>query len=136
MIVTVLCLNRNNFISAWKNRQHSINLGNSRNSWIKGTSPLTSLKLASSFLLHHLHSHPYRSLHARRICTSFPCNLIGCSVVNGGSDDGQAKRYIYTIFKVQELERNKPLVMIHADNTIKFVIFYSTVKKRFRGQRV
>src|SRR3989337_3834843 len=114
MIVTVLCLNRNNFISAWKNRQHSINLGNSRNSWIKGTSPLTSLKLASSFLLHHLHSHPYRSLHACRICNSFPCNVIGCSVVNGGSDDGQAKGSIYAVFKVQEFGRTKALARIQA----------------------
>src|SRR3990170_7231726 len=136
MIVTVLCLNRNNFISAWKNRQHSINLGNSRNSWIKGTSPLTSLKLASSFLLHHLHSHPYRSLHARRICNSFPCNIIGCSVVNGGSDDGQAEGYIHAVFKVQEFEWNEPLVVIHADNTIKFAILYSPVKKGIRRQRV
>src|SRR3989337_3806263 len=106
MIVTVLCLNRNNLIAAWKNRQHSINLGNSRNSWIKGTSPLTSLKLASSFLLHHLHSHPYRSLHACRICNSFPCNVIGCAVVNRCADNGQPKRYIHAVFKVQEFERN------------------------------
>ena len=45
-------------------------------------------------------------------------NVVGSAVINRCADYGQAQGYVNAVVKMQQFERNKTLVMIHADNHV------------------
>ncbi len=68
------------------------------------------------------------------IGNAFAGDVIGSAVVNRGPDDGQSQGYINPVFKVQELQRDKPLVVVHADHDV-IAPLRGIVKERISGIR-
>src|SRR3546814_3745699 len=56
--------------------------------------------------------------HGTRIGLSLSSNVKGSAVVGRGADDGETKRHINALIKMQRLERDQRLVVIHAERDV------------------
>src|SRR3546814_2672154 len=62
--------------------------------------------------------HFYGCDHGTRIGLSLSSNVKGSAVVGRGADDGETKRHINALIKMQRLERDQRLVVIHAERDV------------------
>src|SRR6266571_3298040 len=69
-------------------------------------------------LSHHPGSHPYRRQEALLRGLPGPCQVIGGAVINRGADDRESEGDIDAVVKVQHLERDQPLIVVHGDHTV------------------
>ena len=56
--------------------------------------------------------------HRARIGQPFAGNVKRCAVIGRRAHEWQAKRCVHAVIKMQRLERDQRLIMIHADDTI------------------
>jgi len=66
------------------------------------------------------------------MCLTRPGQLVGGAMIHRGSDDGQPQRHINRVMKVNQLNGNQPLVVIHGNDGIEFT-FVSAVKEGVGG---
>src|SRR5690606_34533217 len=58
----------------------------------------------------------------------FACNVVGGAVVRGGTDDGKAGGKVYAIVKCQGFKRDQALVVVHGEDSVKFLLMHHPEK--------
>jgi hypothetical protein len=96
--------------------------------------------MPASFI-HALNSSPRRSPareltsesnccdHARRTSDALSGDLKSCSMIRTGSRKRQSQRDVYALIESVEFQRNQTLIVIHAENSIKFTLDDSVEKR-------
>ena len=53
-----------------------------------------------------------------RVCQAMSGDIVGCSMVNRGADNGQAQGDVDPVLEMKKFERDKTLIMVHADDGV------------------